>query len=146
MVFIWGDRGYPAVRFEYKTASEQYLVHEIYAKQFWAFSKKFRISIFSKNTQNYFAYNSPTKYCWDAVSLKTNGTISSITSCKFLCCSFFYELSKSNKSIVFRKISEQHPCSGVWCAPQIVLKNLNWLFVLKRLNYEEEEHVKRIRK
>ena len=29
MVFIWGDRGYPAVRFEYKTASEWYLVAEL---------------------------------------------------------------------------------------------------------------------
>ena len=29
VVFIWGDRGYPAVRFEYKTASERYLVAEI---------------------------------------------------------------------------------------------------------------------
>ena len=29
MVFIWGDRGYPAVRFEYKSASERYLVTEI---------------------------------------------------------------------------------------------------------------------
>ena len=29
MVFIWGDRGYPAVRFEYKTASWQYLVEQI---------------------------------------------------------------------------------------------------------------------
>ena len=29
MVFIWGDRGYPGVRFEYKTASERYLVAEI---------------------------------------------------------------------------------------------------------------------
>ena len=29
MVFIGGDRGYPAARFEYKTASERYLVAEI---------------------------------------------------------------------------------------------------------------------
>ena len=29
MVFIWGDRGYPAVGFEYKTASERYLVTEL---------------------------------------------------------------------------------------------------------------------
>ena len=29
MVFIWGDRGYPAVCFEYKTASGQYSVAEI---------------------------------------------------------------------------------------------------------------------
>ena len=29
MVFIRGDRGYPAVRFEYKTASERYMVAEI---------------------------------------------------------------------------------------------------------------------
>ena len=26
MVFIWGDKAYPATRFEYKTASERYLV------------------------------------------------------------------------------------------------------------------------
>ena len=29
MAFILGDRGYPAVRFEYKTASERYLVAEL---------------------------------------------------------------------------------------------------------------------
>ena len=29
MFFIGGDRGYPAARFEYKTASERYLVAEI---------------------------------------------------------------------------------------------------------------------
>ena len=29
MVFIWGDRGYPAVRFKYKTASDWYLVAEL---------------------------------------------------------------------------------------------------------------------
>ena len=29
MVFIWGDREYSAVHFEYKTASERYLVAEI---------------------------------------------------------------------------------------------------------------------
>ena len=29
IVFIGGDRGYPAVRFEYKTASERYLVAEL---------------------------------------------------------------------------------------------------------------------
>ena len=32
MVFIWGDRGYPVVRFEYRTASERYLVVELEAK------------------------------------------------------------------------------------------------------------------
>ena len=37
MVFIWGDRRYPAIRFEYKTASELYLVAELQAKQFWLF-------------------------------------------------------------------------------------------------------------
>ena len=29
MVCIWFDREYPAIRFEYKTASERYLVAEI---------------------------------------------------------------------------------------------------------------------
>ena len=29
MVFILGDREYPAVRFEYKMASERYLVAEL---------------------------------------------------------------------------------------------------------------------
>ena len=36
-------------------------------KQFWVFSKKFRISFFSKNTQNCFARNSVTKNCSEAV-------------------------------------------------------------------------------
>jgi len=38
------------------------LVAEISAKGFWVFSEKFGISIFSKNTQNCFAYISSTKY------------------------------------------------------------------------------------
>ena len=29
VVFTWGDRGYPADRFEYKMASERYLVTEL---------------------------------------------------------------------------------------------------------------------
>ena len=29
IVFIWVDKGYPADRFEYKTASERYLVAEL---------------------------------------------------------------------------------------------------------------------
>ena len=46
MVFIGGDRGYPAVRFEYKTASERYLVDELSAKQFWVFFDKIEILTF----------------------------------------------------------------------------------------------------
>ena len=37
IVFIWGDREYPATHFEYKTATERYLVAELWAKQFWVF-------------------------------------------------------------------------------------------------------------
>ena len=55
-VFIWGDKGYPAVRFEFKTASEQYLVAEIQAKQFWVFFEKNEVLNFSKKKQNSFAY------------------------------------------------------------------------------------------
>ena len=39
MIYIWGHREYPPVRFEYKTASERYLPAKICAKQFWVFSK-----------------------------------------------------------------------------------------------------------
>ena len=56
MVFIWGDRGYLAVRFEYKTAFERYLVAEIEAKQFWVFLIKIKLMIYFENTQNCFAY------------------------------------------------------------------------------------------
>ena len=52
MVFIWGDREYPAVRFKYKTASERYLVAELWAKQFWVFFEKIEILNFFENTQN----------------------------------------------------------------------------------------------
>ena len=67
MFFIWGDRRYPAIRFEYKTASERYLVAELKAKQFWVFLEKIEIVIFLKNTQNCFAYISATKYRSEAV-------------------------------------------------------------------------------
>ena len=68
MVFIRGDRGYNAVRFEYKTASERYLVAELQAKQFWMFSKKkTNILNFFENTQNCFAYISTTLYCSEVV-------------------------------------------------------------------------------
>ena len=45
MVFIWGDRRYPAVRFEYKTASEKYLVAEIQAKEFGCFQENLELWI-----------------------------------------------------------------------------------------------------
>ena len=67
MVLIWGDKGYPAVRFEYKMTSEQYLVTELWAKQFWVFFEKIEILNFFKNTQNRFAYILSTKYCSEAV-------------------------------------------------------------------------------
>ena len=37
MIFIWGDRGYPAIGFEYKTASGRYMVAELEANLFWVF-------------------------------------------------------------------------------------------------------------
>ena len=67
MVFILGDRVYPADRFEYKTASERYLVAELKAKQFWVFLEKIEIVICLENTQNCFAYISATKYRSEAV-------------------------------------------------------------------------------
>ena len=67
MVFIWGDRGYHAVRFEYKTASERYLVAELWAKQFWVFFEQIEVLNFFENTQKCFAYISATKYRSEAV-------------------------------------------------------------------------------
>ena len=67
MGFIWGDRRYPAVRFESKTASEWYLVAEIKAKQFWVCLIKIELLIYFENTQNCFAYISATKYRLKAV-------------------------------------------------------------------------------
>ena len=68
MVFIYYlDRGYPAVRFKYKTASERYLVAELWAKQFWVFFEKIEILNFFENTQDCFAYISATKYRSEAV-------------------------------------------------------------------------------
>ena len=48
MVAIWGDRVYPAIRFEYKTVSERHLVAEIYAKQFKVFRKNSEFQFFLK--------------------------------------------------------------------------------------------------
>ena len=69
-VYIWGDREYPAVRFEYKTVSEQHLVAELWATQFWMFFEKIWILNFFENNRNCFAYISATKYPSEAVLLK----------------------------------------------------------------------------
>ena len=83
VVFIWGDRGYPVVRFEYKTASERYLVAKLWAKQFGVF--------FEKNLHSEFSRKHPKLFCIylsNKISLrgrfvfKTNDRISSITSFK----------------------------------------------------------------
>ena len=60
-VLIWGDRVYPSVCFEYKTASE------VLSKQFHQFLKKKSNLPFSENTQNFSAYISPIKYFSGAV-------------------------------------------------------------------------------
>ena len=57
-IFIWVDREYHPVRFEYKPASEGYLV---ILKTISLF-RKIEIVKFFENTQNCFAYNSATKY------------------------------------------------------------------------------------
>ena len=64
MVLIWVDKGYPSVRFEYKTGSDWYLVAEFKQN---SFRKKFRILSFTKDTQNSFDHNWATKYCSEAV-------------------------------------------------------------------------------
>ena len=46
MGFIQGDRGYPPIRFEYKTPRERYLVAEIYAEKFWVFLKNANFHLF----------------------------------------------------------------------------------------------------
>ena len=51
--YIWHDLVLcdilPSIRFEYKMASERYMVAEIYAKQFWVFLDKFITSFSSQN-------------------------------------------------------------------------------------------------
>ena len=48
MVFIWDDRGYLPVCFEYKMAYDRYLVAEIKAERFWVYLGKYRFSIFQQ--------------------------------------------------------------------------------------------------
>ena len=61
-LFICVERRYPGIRYEYKTASEWYLVTELWAKPFGAFFEKILNLNFFENPQNFFAYISPTKY------------------------------------------------------------------------------------
>ena len=68
------------------------------------FSRKITISIFSKNTQNCFAYNSATKYRSEAVLYlkRTAG----------------HPLSSPIKTINVAFLqAEKHPTLGVWCTP-----------------------------
>ena len=85
MVFFWSGSGYTPLRFEYKTASEGYLVTEILRKQFHQFhqflNKKKWKSLFFRIYPRMFCL-----YLSDQISLrggfvfKMNGRISTITS------------------------------------------------------------------
>ena len=48
MVFIWGDIGYPAVRFHYKTATELYMVAGYKQNGFGCFKKNSEFLYFQK--------------------------------------------------------------------------------------------------
>ena len=52
---------------KYKTASERYLVTELWAKRFWVFFGKNEILKFFENTQNCFANISATNYHSEAI-------------------------------------------------------------------------------
>ena len=90
MAFIWGDRGCPAVRFEYKTASERYLVAELWAQQFWVFFEKIEtLNFFRKHPKLFCLYLSSQILLRGHFVLETNSRTSSITSYKNNCCSFY---------------------------------------------------------
>ena len=107
MVFIWGDRGYPAVRFEYKTAFERYFQKNIISEFLWKHPKLLCLYLSNQISLR------------DRFVFKTNGRIFSITSYKDHCCSFFTSwVIKQQKSCIL-KVLKKHPTSGVRCAPKI---------------------------
>ena len=108
MIFIWGDRWYPAVRFEYKTVSERYLVAELWAKHFWVSSKKLqKFKMFKKHPKMFYLYLSNQISLRGHFVFKTNGRISFITSDKDHCCSFFTSwVIKQQKTLYFEKFEK----------------------------------------
>ena len=118
MVFIWGDRRYPTVRFEYKTASERYLVAELWAKQFWVFfEKQGNSQFFRKHPKLFCLYLSNQISLRDCFVFKTNGRISSISSYKDHCCSFFTSWVIKQQKWCVLTILKKHPTLGMHCAP-----------------------------
>ena len=109
MVFMWYERGCPAVRFEYKTPSERYLVAELWAKQFWVLSE-----CFQKHPKLFCLYLSNQISLRGCFVFRTNGRISSITSYKDNFCSFFTSwVIKQQKCCILKK----RLTLGVWCTP-----------------------------
>ena len=108
IVFIWGDKGYPADRFEYKKASEWYLVAELWAKQFWVFLIKIYImNFFRKHPKLFCLYLSNHISHRGCFVVKTNGRISSITLYKDHCCGFFMSwVIKEQRKLYFENVEK----------------------------------------
>ena len=82
------------------------------------FSKKIRISKFSKITQNCFAHNSATKYHSEAVLyLKLTAGYLLSPHIKTIVVAFQQAKLNSNKNVEFHEFGKKHPISGVRCAP-----------------------------
>ena len=109
-VFKSGDRGYSPVRFEYNTASERYLVAELWLKQFWVFFEKSEILNFFENTQNCFAYISATKHGSEAVlySKRTQGSPLS-PYLKTIAVVFFTSWVIKQRKCCTLKVLKKHP-------------------------------------
>ena len=81
-------------------------------------SKKIRITIFSQNTQNCFAYNSATKYRSEAVlyAKRTAGYPLS-PHIKTITVAFLQAEIQRQQGCCILENSKKQPTLGVWCAP-----------------------------
>ena len=84
------------------------------------------LGVFWKKLNSEFFWKHPKLICLylnNQISLrgrfvfKTNGRISSITSYKDHCCSFFTSWVIKQQKCCILKILKKHPALGVWCAP-----------------------------
>ena len=109
------------------------------------FSRKNRIPIFFKNTQNCFAYNSATKYRSEAVlySKRTAGYPLS-PHIKTIAVAFLQAEISPQRGCYILENSKKHPILGVWYAPMEKFSRLSFALNLYSMGIFYENKVKKI--
>ena len=141
---MWDDRGYPPVRFEYRTDSDGYTVAEIFAEWVWvyfAIVENLQFANFCEIHPKLFcSYLSNCASVRDHSVFKTNGRIFSIISYKEHSCGFCTSRDKTATRMVHFGKQEKTPNFG--CLVNTHGKDFwTWFLCFRGSHYMNEDRL-----